>query len=290
MVIRFRPPATGDGFTTEPNLPKFEEQRRERRVPLAQMVTDMELDGVHYPVRVRDLSQHGLRVVLDSDVEIRPDTEIKVAIGKISPNLRGRVRWSARSEKEHTLQLGVEFESFIIGEPAEDEVQGLLDAWREISHTYSVFESFLHILQQLDSDIVGGTIDDLSEVIYSITAWLDERVGPLNLWGFLREPSGEVSVQPLVARHERPEEEWEARVRYVRTVAEDGLTAWFEGRPYLFGRDIVIEYLGDSEGQVDLLQRLTVLLAKRIPFWSRLLMQNIALKLFGEQLERLGEP
>jgi hypothetical protein len=69
-------------------------------------------------------------------------------------------------------------------------------------------------------------------------------------------------------------------------VAEDELSGWFDGRPYLFGGEIVIEYLGDSEGQVDLLQRLAVLLSKRMQFWSKLLMKNISLQLFGEELER----
>jgi hypothetical protein len=37
---------------------------------------------------------------------------------------------------------------------------------------------------------------------------------------------------------------------------------------------------------VDLLQRLAVLLSKRMQFWSKLLMKNISLQLFGEELER----
>ena len=273
--------------STKTILAMPEETRRSPRVPLESLFTEIEVGGVHYPVQVRDISQHGLRIVLNSGVEIKPETEVKIAIGKISTNMRGRVRWAGPQGDAAGQQLGVEFESFVIEEPGQDEVAHLMDAWREISHTYSVFESFLHILQQLDAEIVEGTVDDLSEVIYSVATWLDERVGPLNLWGTLQEPSGQLNVQPLVARHPRPQHEWETRVQNVRTVAQEGLTGWFDGRPYLFGSGLVIEYLGQNEGQVDVLQRLTVLLAKRIQFWSRLLMKNIALRLFGEELERL---
>ena len=265
----------------------IEQKRRSPRTPLTGVRTEMVLGGVHHPIQVQDLSQDGMRIVLDSGVEINPDAEVTIAIGRISPNVRGRVRWVSQPDRTAPAQMGVEFESFVIGEPAPDEVEGLLDAWKEISRTYSVFESFLHILHNLDVEIVEGRIDDLSEVICSITVWLDEQVGPLNLWGALKEHGTGLSVQPLVIRHPQPPDQAEVRAAHVRSVAEDGLTGWFDGRPFLFGGSIVIEYLGDNEGQVDLLQRLTVLLSKRMAFWSRLLMKNIALQLFGEELERL---
>ena len=264
-----------------------EDHRRSPRIPFEQLRTEIEIGGVSYPVQVHDLSQEGIRIVLESNVEINPEQEVKVAVGKISPNVRGRVRWVNRSGGDGATQLGIEFESFVMDAPAEDDVEDLLNAWREISHTYSIFESFLHILLSLDYEIVEGKIDDLSDVVYSITVWLDQRVGALNLWGVLREPDGTHAAQLIVARHALPPDQDATRRANAAKVARDALTGWFDGRPYIYGGDVVVEYLGQDEGQVDLLQRLAVLLSKRMQFWSKLLMKNISLQLFGEELERL---
>ena len=267
----------------------IQDKRRSPRIPFEQLRTEMEIGGVAYPVSVHDLSQEGIRIVLDSPVEINPEQEVKIAVGKISPNVRGRVRWISRGQEGQSTQMGIEFESFVLETPEEDEVEGLLAAWREISHTYSIFESFLHILLSLDYEIVEGKIDDLSDVVYSITVWLDQRVGPLNVWGVLKEPDGSLTAQLVVARHALPPAQEATRRANVLKVARDELTGWFEGRPYLYGGEIVIEYLGDNEGQVDLLQRLAVLLSKRMQFWSKLIMKNISLQLFGEELERVQQ-
>lgn len=264
-----------------------EDKRRSPRVPFEQLSTEMEIGGVTYPVHVRDLSQEGIRIVLETPVEINPDEEVKLAVGKISPNVRGRVRWVRQGDGTDSTQMGIEFESFLLEAPEQDEVDGLLAAWREISHTYTVLESFLHILLSLDYEIVEGKLDDLSDVVYSMTVWLDQRVGPLNLWAVLKEQDGTQNAELLVARHALPPEQEKSRQANVLKVARDEMTGWFDGRPYLFGGEIVIEYLGDNEGQVDLLQRLAMLLSKRMQFWSKLLMKNISLQLFGEELERL---
>ncbi len=249
----------------------------------------MEVNGLKYPVRVHDLSQEGIRIHLDAPIQVDPNAEVKIAVGKISPNVRGRVRWITSEAAEGGLVLGVQFESFVFEEPQDDDVQSLLDAWQEISHTYSVFESFLHILLSLDYEIIEGKIDDLSDVIYSITVWLDQRVGPLNLWSILPESDGRISPHLIASRHPRPPEEDDERQAHVRQVGEQELTGWFDGRPYLFGGDVVIEYLGDSEAQTDLLQRLAVVLSRRLQFWSKLIMLNISLKLLGEEMERLRD-
>jgi len=261
--------------------------RRSTRIPFEQLRTELEIDGVSYPVQVQDLSQEGIRIVFETNVEINPDAEVKVAVGKISPNVRGRVRWVKPLGGTGGPQVGIEFESFVLDAPATDDVDDLLNAWREISHTYSVLESFLHIVISLDTEIVEGKIDDLSDVIYSITVWLDQRVGGLNLWSVLRERDGTHAVQLVVARHALPAGQEAARPANVLQVARDEMTGWIDGRPYIFGGDVVIEYLGEGEGHVDLLQRLAVLLSKRMQFWSKLLMKNISLQLFGEELERL---
>jgi hypothetical protein len=270
-------PAGANELGTEKN------NRRSPRIPFQSLSTEMELGGITYPVRVHDLSQEGMRIVLDSGIEINPDAEVKLAVGKLSPNIRGRVRWVRSASGEEPAQVGIEFESFIFEEPEADDVDDLLNAWHDISHTYSVLESFLHILLSLDSEIVEGKIDDLSDVVYSVTVWLDNRVGPLNLWGVLKEPDGSFTAQLVVARHALPAAD---REQHVLQVARDEMTAWFDARPFLYGGDFVIEYLGSEEAHAELLQRLVVLLSRRVQFWSKLLMKNISLQLFTEELER----
>ena len=142
-------PVRGTHFPRRFALADAEDKRRSPRIPFGQLQTEIEIGGRTFPVRVSDLSQEGMRIILDSEVDINPDQEVKIAVGKISPNVRGRVRWATRSEAHGPAQIGIEFESFLLEQPAEDEVQDLLDAWREISHTYTVFESFLHILLSL---------------------------------------------------------------------------------------------------------------------------------------------
>lgn len=269
-------------------LAESKDRRRSPRIPFEQLRTELEFGGASYPVQVTDLSEEGMRLVLASDVDIRPDQKVKIAVGKISPNIRGRVRWVSVPEQDGTTrELGVNFEAFLLVPPEEDEIQGLLDAWQAISQSYTIVESFLHIVESLDFEIVDGKIDDLSDAVYSITLWLDQRLGALNLWSVLTEPDGSTSCQELVARHPGRPGEAEERKSNVTKAAEQHMTMWFEGRPYFFGGDVVIEYLGEDHGQADLLQRLAVMLSRRIRFWSKLLMKNIALQLFGEEIERL---
>jgi hypothetical protein len=269
-------------------LATSQDKRRSPRIPFEQLETEVEIGGVSYPVRVTDLSQEGVRIVLESDVEINLEQEIKIAVGRISPNVRGRVRWIEPHEPGQPSRFGIEFEAFLLEQPADSkESQDLMDAWREISHSYSITESFLQILLALDQQIVDGRLEDLSEAIHSVTVWVDERVGPLNLWAVVKEPDGSFSAELVVSRHERPPEQAGTRHAHVLRVAREAMTGWFDGQPYLYGGEVVIEYLGTSGGQVDLLQRLAVMLSKRTQFWSKLLMKNISLQLFGEELERL---
>jgi hypothetical protein len=182
----------------------------------------------------------------------------------------------------------VEFESFLFTQPQEEDVQGLLDAWQGLSQDYSFYDSFLQILIMLDFEVVDGRVDDLSEAIYGIGVWLDQRIGPLNLWQTMREEDGKTIPSLIVDRHPASHASLEERHTHVVKVAEEKLTGWFEGHPYLIGEDIIIEYLGGNEGQTDLLQRLVLLLASRIKFWSKLLMKNISLQLLSEEFESRG--
>ncbi|NIR96575.1 MAG: hypothetical protein GWO39_00405, partial [Gammaproteobacteria bacterium] len=100
----------------------------------------------------------GVRVVVDGNLDVDFNQEVLIGVGAINPNIRGRVRWSApHPEDPSRMELGVEFEAFLITRPGDEEVQGLLDAWRELSQDYNIYESFLHIMSMLDFEIVHGS-------------------------------------------------------------------------------------------------------------------------------------
>jgi hypothetical protein len=49
---------------------------------------------------------------------------------------------------------------------------------------------------------------------------------------------------------------------------------------------VVIEFFGNYEGKIDLLQKLAILLGKRTRTWTKLLNKNIALQVLSEQISR----
>ena len=248
----------------------------------------MNVGGQSFSVRISDLSQEGVRVVLDEGMRIDTEQEIELGVGAINPNIKGRVRWIGQNvDNPHQQELGIEFESFMIVRPNEQEVTSLLSAWQEISQAYDLFESFLRILFLIDFEVVDGKIINLSDAVYSIGVWMNQHLGPLNLWSLMREQDQSITVSPLVINNPIPKGEEALRIARVSQVAQGELTEWFDGQPYLFGGDVVIEYLGEKEEQTDLLQRLVVLLSRRLQFWSKVLMKNISLNLLGDELERV---
>lgn len=264
-----------------------QDKRRKPRIPLEALRTEVQLHGMKVPVRIGDLSEQGVRLLLDAGLDVHTDDEVQIAVGHINPNIRGRVRWTGPVEgAPDQVQIGVEFESFVLETPPEDEIQDLLEAWREVSHTYSVYESFLHILEALDFEIVDGQIEDISDAVYSTVVWIDQRLGPVNLWAIMHDPGGEPTCHLTVERHPVPGPTLDQRTARVREVVEQGITQWYEGLPYLYGDSVVTEYLGTDTAQIDLLQKLTLLLGRRMQFWTRLLMKNIALQLLGEEIGR----
>jgi hypothetical protein len=229
-----------------------------------------------------------MRLVLPEGYTINRDEEVTIAVGKVMSHIKGRVRW-VEQDAEHEgrlVTIGVEFGGFVVEPRKEDEIQDLLDAWRDISQTYSTYDSFLHILQIIDLDILDGKIDNLSDAVHSLVAWLDQRMGPLNVWSLIRESNNAVSARPLVERHAPPDETLEARAAAVRDVAVYGTTTWVRGRPYLLAGDIVVEYMGEAEGKIDLIQKLAAVMSTRVAFWSKLLIKNLALELLGDQVEK----
>ena len=285
---RPHPGASFDGTTPceKQILPKFDDLRRSVRIPFEQLRTKLEVGGESYQVKIANMSQEGMRIIVDSNVVIDTNQEVLIGVGAINPNVKGRVRWiSPSAEDPSRVELGVEFESFLFTQPEEEDVQGLLDAWQDLSQDYSFYDSFLQILTMLDFEIVDGRISDLSEAIYGIAVWLDQRMGPLNLWQAMREEGGKITPSMIVERHPASHASLEDRKTHVIKAAGEELTVWLGGHPYFYGEDMIIEYLGGNEGQTDLLQRLVLLLAKRIKFWSKLLMKNISLQLLSEEYE-----
>ena len=270
-------------------MAQSKDKRRSPRIPFEQLRTSMEVGGESYQAQIANLSQEGVRLVLDSSIQMEPEDEVMIGVGAISPNIKGRVRWISPSPKDPSrIEVGVEFESFVLTQPDDTEIQYMLDAWRELSQDYTHYDAFLQILIMLDFEITDGKIEDLSEAVYSITVWLDQRLGPLNVWQVLAEGDGTLRPTLIVERHTASEVSMEERSAHVAGVARDQLTGWLGGHPYLFGENMVIEYLGGNEGQTDLLQRLVLLLSRRVKFWSKLLMKNISLQLLSDEVERRG--
>jgi hypothetical protein len=228
-----------------------------------------------------------MRVVLPDGLALRPDDEVTIAVGKVMSHIKGRVRW-VREDGDHggLLTAGIQFGAFVVEPRREDEIQDLLDAWREISQTYSIYDSFLHILQVIDLEIVDNKIADISDAVHSLAAWLDQRLGPLNVWSLIREPDHTTTAKLLVERHAPEGETLEQRAAAVRDVAVYGVTTWVRGRPYLLAGDIVVEYVGAGDGKADLIQKLAAAMSLRMAFWTKLLIKNMALELLGEQAEK----
>ncbi|HEX7926234.1 MAG TPA: hypothetical protein VF678_01505, partial [bacterium] len=212
--------------------------------------------------------------------------EVTIAVGKVMSHIKGRVKWVQDGESGGPQVVGIQFGTFVVEPRKEDEIQDLLDAWRDISQTYSTYDSFLHILQIIDQDILDSKIDDMSDAVHSLVAWMDQRLGPLNVWSLIREANSGVTPKVLVERHPPEGETPETRASAVRDVALYGVTTWVRGRPYLLAGDTVIEYVGTSEGKIDLIQKLAAVMSTRIGFWSKLLIKNMALELLGDQVEK----
>lgn len=265
-------------------------KRRQHRVPLDQIPTEVEFEGQKVPVKICDLSEQGIRLTLDAKFEIAENDQVRIGVGRIKPNIQGRVRWIGEDrDNPENRMIGVEFESFLLEEPQEDEVNDLLEAWREISHSYNTFESFLLILEELDKDIINGRIEDLSEAIHSIIAWIDQNIGDYNLWRIIPEKDGSLTSLEIHVEHTGNGESSDEMESRVLEVAQKGVTLWFDNKPYLYGETVVAEFLKEDKNEVDLIQKLTLILGRRIQLWSKLLMKNISLQLLGDEVERLGK-
>ncbi len=130
LSILFKRPRPGgcidDGTTPFEKLilPKFDELRRSVRIPFEQLQTKLEFGGESHRVQIANLSQEGVRLVVDANVTIETNQEVLIGVGAINPNVKGRVRWVSPSAEDPTkVELGVEFESFLFTQPVEEDVR-----------------------------------------------------------------------------------------------------------------------------------------------------------------------
>ena len=262
------------------------DQRRQPRISLDQIPTEIEFEGNKIPVKICDLTDQGVRLSLKGDFPIQEQSRLSIGVGRISPNIQGRVRWVGADKSDpERMMLGVEFEAFLLEQPEADETESLLDAWKELSQSYSTYESYLHILESLDLAIADSKINDISDCVFGVTAWIEEEFGPYALWGIIREPDGSIEVHKMKECKALADLSDEERGKRVRQVAEKKVTQWFDKHVVVFGESVVAEHIGTESNHVDLVQSLTMILGRRIQFWGKLLMKNIALQLLSEELD-----
>jgi len=252
--------------------------------------SEMEADGVKTPVHFIDISDNGICLEVNRAHPLHVGQDVYIAVGTVSPNIRGKIRWVKSGEgKKDNLQLGVEFESLLLQPPQHQGEDEMLEAWQGLTQSVSVLESFLYILDSRDMEVTDGQVEDLSGAVYKIIRWMEEHLGPLNLWGALHEIDGGVTIHTLVNRHQHQESDSQHIRGRILQAATTEMGVLEDNRAYLPGERIVLECLDLKEGQSDLAQKLGNLLGRRLTLWTRILMKNIALRVLAEEVERLRE-
>jgi hypothetical protein len=251
---------------------------------------DVELEGKSHSVVLSDISEGGIGFVMGDPAEIEPNDVMAIGIEQVI-NLRGRVRWvGGVPGHPDQKRLGVQFESVIVHPKRADDVQEMVDAWMKISQSYNTFDSFLRILDIIDNDILDGRIVDFTDAVSGIAMWMEQSLGSLNLWHVIESEDGKAEVHLMVDLSQAMPEQFEDRAGRVASVASNRVTKWFERRPYVYGENVVIEFLGEFEGKIDLLHKLAIMLGKRIRTWTKVLSKNIALEALSEQIARQRGP
>ena len=263
------------------------EHRRHNRIDIeGHHLLEVELEGKSHSVLVSDISEGGIGFVMGDPGDIEPDDVMAIGIEQVI-NLRGRVRWvGGVPGHPDQKRLGVQFESVIVHPKRADDVQEMVDAWMKISQSYNTFDSFLRILDIIDNDILDGKIVDFTDAVSGIALWMEQSLGSLNLWHVIDSDEGKAEVQLMVDLSQGLPERFEARAARVAAVAGNKVTKWFDRRPYVYGENIVIEFLGAFEGKIDLLHKLAIMLGKRIRTWTKVLSKNIALEALSEEIAR----
>ena len=263
------------------------ESRRHPRIEIeGHHPLDVDLEGKVHSMVVADISEGGIGFLTEEPAAVSPNDVMGIGIEQVI-NLRGRVRWVGKDpERPGQTRVGVEFQSVIIHPKRTDDVQEMVDAWMKISQSYNTFDSFLRILDIIDNDILDGKIVDFADAVSGIAMWMEQSVGDLDLWHVAEGLKGGADVQLMVELSSNGRDSFDDRAARVAAVAQNKVTKWFERRPYIYGESVVIEFFGNYEGKIDLLQKLAILLGKRTRTWTKLLSKNIALQVLSEQISR----
>jgi len=266
--------------------PATVEHRSGVRTELHGRTTEVELAGRRLSVQVMDLSEGGMRILLPRNGTVSPDDELSVALGNILPPVRARVRWVAPDRRygDH-LQLGLSFESLVMESRPHEEVVRLFEAWEKLSLQYSVFDSYVEMVESLDSRVLDDRVDDMATLAHAMVWWMEQQIGPLNLWGVVGEPGGELTASLLVDRGHLSDTGLAERRERVLEVARARTSRWYGGSVYISGPSIVLEFAGESDGRQDVLQRMANFLGARMALWNKILIKNQALRLFGDQAD-----
>lgn len=245
------------------------------------------MQGQKHQVRVLDLSEGGMRIVVPAELALGPNDHLTVALGNVLTNVAGRVRWmNQASGGGESVELGISFDSLLLKSRADDEVEGLFEAWENLANRYTVLDAFVEIIESLDQEVVDDRLRDLAGTVRRLTGWIEQRVGPLAVWQVIEEPGRNPLVRRIVDRGDESGTPIAERERRASAAAAAKVTEWHEGRPYLYAGQVVIEFFGATEGRMDLLQRIGNLLALKIVLWTKILIKNQAIALLGEELDR----
>ena len=260
------------------------ERRKTIRRPLQGRTTQIELGNQTFRVKVADLSEGGARLIAPPRTEIFHLAQINIFIQRLIPRINARVLRLVQSPTE--TEMGVKFESLMMEPRTQDNIQALLDAWQQVSLAYSTYDSFSQILGSIDNEILEGKTAFLPEAFFGISHWLEKRVGPLAIWGIFDEGAYEDSINVLAETEAAQGLDFETRRRNVAQIAARRMTGTLDGRPHIFGGTVLMEFFGNAEGKMDLLQRMAFSLGQKLPFWNRLQMKMIALELLGDEMSR----
>ena len=263
------------------------DNRRHPRISIQnRKLVEVELDGKPHSLIVADISQGGFGFEVPYGPTVNTDDFLAIGIEQVI-NLRGRVRWvSPAGGGAKEARLGLEFETLTVQPKSSEDLQDMVDAWMNISHSYNIFDGFLRIIESIDNDILDGNIGEFSDAVVGIAMWIEQQVGPVNIWQVITTGTGQADAILLVESTNATNDSTKEAASRAASVGSSQLTQWFDGKPFIYSENVVIECLTEIGTNTDLLHRLAHILGKRLRLWTKLLSRNIALQILGEEIER----
>ncbi|MDH4120240.1 MAG: PilZ domain-containing protein [Deltaproteobacteria bacterium] len=247
---------------------------------------EVSVNGETLPVHITDLSEEGMRIQFPSGTVIKPSDELAIRIESVPPHIVGRIRWlrlpPAQSEQ---MLAGVQFETLGLQSVDTARARELALEWgakAEVkAKTTHLPDQYLEVLENLDTSMLDGLVQDLSEAVAGAVTWLNGPLGAFNGWyraevdkTFGPRPFLELTPlkPPMEARRAlaaRALIHGEARAEGLVTMAFDGL---------------IFEFAHADDDLAAARHQALHVLARRIPLWTRILMKNISLQILGEEV------